>query len=109
MNALVEVVPRIGKLIPRLASEHDGEVIATVRAIERTLKAAGRDWHDLANALQRISTDWRSVARFCASHQHRLSTREVDFIVTIARQNRELTEKQERWLRDIAARLRAAA
>jgi hypothetical protein len=109
MNALVEVVPRIGKLIPRLASEHDGEVIATVRAIERTLKAAGRDWHDLANAIQPISTDWRSAARFCASHQHRLSAREVDFIVSIARQNRELTEKQERWLRDIAARLRAAA
>ena len=36
----------LSKLIPRLASSHDGEVIATARAIERALHGAGADWHD---------------------------------------------------------------
>ena len=110
MNALIEVAPRIGKLIPRLASDHDGEVVATVRAIERTLKSAGRDWHDLARVLEPpelAPTDWRALARFCGSHQRLLSAREIDFLVSISRQIR-ISEKQDKWLRDIAARLRAA-
>jgi hypothetical protein len=41
------------KLIPRLASEHDGEIVATARAIGRTLESAGCDFHDLANAIER--------------------------------------------------------
>jgi hypothetical protein len=40
----------VAKLIPRLASNHDGEVIA-MRAIDRTLKADRLDWHDLTRAL----------------------------------------------------------
>jgi hypothetical protein len=37
----------IAKLIPLLASDHDGEVLATVRAIRRSLAGAGLDLHDL--------------------------------------------------------------
>ncbi|SFK79182.1 hypothetical protein [Methylocapsa palsarum] len=40
---------KITKLIPRLASDFDGEVVATARAIGRALKSAGLDWHDVAN------------------------------------------------------------
>ncbi|KQP77430.1 hypothetical protein [Methylobacterium sp. 37f] len=43
---------RLAKLLPHLASEHDGEVVATARAIGRTLTVAGLDWHDLAGAIQ---------------------------------------------------------
>ena len=46
--AFAAVAERLGKLIPRLASDHEGEVIATVAAIGRTLTGAGLDWHDLA-------------------------------------------------------------
>jgi hypothetical protein len=43
------VIPVLAqKLIPRLASTHDGEVVATARALERVLRAEGFDWHDLA-------------------------------------------------------------
>lgn len=42
---------RIAKLLPRLASDHDGEVIATVAAIRRTLEAEGDDLHDLARSI----------------------------------------------------------
>jgi hypothetical protein len=42
--------PVIARLIPRLGSPFDGEIIATARAIERTLKSEKLDWHDLARA-----------------------------------------------------------
>jgi hypothetical protein len=45
------VNPLIATLIPKLASDHDGEVVATVRAIGRLLKSDGLDWHDLAKSL----------------------------------------------------------
>jgi hypothetical protein len=48
MNALPEIV---SKLIPRLASNHDGEIVATARAIDRALKANRLDWHDLTRAI----------------------------------------------------------
>ena len=46
-----EVRERIGKLAPRLASEFEGERIATVAAIDRVLKAAGFDWFDFTHAI----------------------------------------------------------
>ncbi len=42
---------RLEKLIPLLASNHDGEVIATARAIGSALAAEGFDLHDLAGSL----------------------------------------------------------
>ena len=44
---------QLAKLIPRLASDHDGEIVATVKAIGRTLKSAGSDFHALAAAVER--------------------------------------------------------
>lgn len=49
---------RLGKLIPRLGSDQDGEVVATVRAIERTLKSADRDLHALADLITGTRTGW---------------------------------------------------
>jgi predicted N-acetyltransferase YhbS len=45
------IKPNIRKLrllLPRLASDASGEVVATVAAIRRTLAARGMDLHDLA-------------------------------------------------------------
>jgi hypothetical protein len=38
---------RIGKLLPMLSSDHDGERAAVARAIGRVLESSGNDWHDL--------------------------------------------------------------
>jgi hypothetical protein len=46
-----EITPMLRKLIPRLASDQPGEILATVAAIGRVLRARGCDWHDLADAL----------------------------------------------------------
>ena len=43
-----ELAARVAKLLPRLASDHTGEIAATAAAITRTLKAGGHDLHDLA-------------------------------------------------------------
>jgi hypothetical protein len=39
---------KIAKLVRLLASDKDGEVLATVGALTRVLQAGGRDWHDVA-------------------------------------------------------------
>jgi hypothetical protein len=108
------LIPTLGKLIRRLASNHDGEVLAAARAIGRVLKSNGHDWHDLAASLrspvtQSQNADWRQVARFCADHAALLNERELDFIVTIARGHKSPTDKQLKWLRDIADRIRRVA
>lgn len=107
------IVPKLRKLIPRLASNHAGEIVATAEAIGRVLKSGGHDWHDLTAALcasppttAEIESDWRGILRFCARNVPRLTERELNFIASIAQWRRPtLTKKQDQWLRDIAARL----
>ncbi len=52
MSLPAPVAAKISKLIPRLASEHDPEIVGTVRAIVRVLAAEKLDLHDLAKALE---------------------------------------------------------
>ena len=42
---------KLGKLLPMLSSDHDGERVGAVAAIERVLKSHDRDWHDLAASI----------------------------------------------------------
>src|SRR5258706_12600442 len=56
----IEARDRLKKLIHMLASDQDGEKLATVGAIIRTLQANGSDLHDLATKLskqQRLTFD----------------------------------------------------
>ena len=46
-----EVRDKLGKLLPLLSSNHDGERAGAAFAIERVLKSHGRDWHDLVAAI----------------------------------------------------------
>lgn len=49
----LETRARLVKLVPMLSSPIAGEVAATAAAIERALKSAGSDWHDLAAHIER--------------------------------------------------------
>jgi hypothetical protein len=51
IEAVARLVPRLDPLIRRLASDHDGERLATVEALERVLAAGGCDFHHLADVL----------------------------------------------------------
>ena len=115
MSALpAALVPMLSKLIPLLASDKDGEVVATAHAISRVLKASGCDWHDLVARLCGLVTpspnaDWRRETRFCFENADLLDERELNFITNIAWSRRKPTERQMQWLRDIADRLRGPA
>ena len=50
---------KLALLIPCLASNHDGEVVATARVISRVLNAAGNDLHDLAQIVLNGSAEVR--------------------------------------------------
>ncbi len=50
-EAFAPILDRLSKLLPRLASDQPGEVVATVAAIGRTLAGAKLDWHDLTARL----------------------------------------------------------
>ena len=108
------LIPQLDKLIRHLSSNHDGEVVATVRAIGRVLKSGGCDWHDLAARFRTPVTqiphaDWRLDVRFCFENADLLNERELDFITNIARGGRKPTDKQMKWLCAIADRLRASS
>lgn len=114
MKPLGAVVPQLAKLIPLLASNHDGEVVATARAIERVLRNAGHDWHDLADVIVAQSApplppppddDWRGLAKYCADRAPLLNDRDLDFVVTLARYDRNPSPRQMDWLFGIVVRL----
>ena len=100
------IAGRLGLLIPRLCSSHDGEVVATARAIERTLKASGCDFHDLAQSIAPASDfAWRGMVARCVAHAHRLSDREAKFVCDMNRWVGEPTEPQRNWLTAIFAKI----
>lgn len=115
MAAIATVAPKISKLIPRLASEHDGEVLATVSALRRTLEAAGLDLLDLAKALGTPvpptvqPRSWAEIAAWCRNHgQTSLSLKEFVFVSDMAHRfsrGSQPTEKQTAWLMAIYAKL----
>lgn len=121
-NTILTVPPKVALLIPLLGSEHDGEVVGAARAIARTLRAAGCDWHDLvkiivappiAAAHPQASTDTaytpHDVATWCHAHNSRLSDREKTFVRDMVGRSMcggGATEKQSAWLRAIFIRLR---
>jgi hypothetical protein len=107
------LIPQLDKLIRHLSSNHDGEVVATVRAIGRVLKSSGCDWHDLAARFltpvtQIPHADWRLDVRFCFENADLLNERELDFITNIARGPRKPTVRQLEWLHNVVDRLRVA-
>lgn len=122
--------PKLKLLIPRLASDNDGEIVSTVYAIKRLLSKNDCDFHDLAKSIGVASKyrsggqkhtskhnyndvrgggpDWSMVAAFCVSNIDRLGERESDFVVSVSDSIEDWgspTEKQAKWLRDIFLRL----
>jgi len=120
---LTEVVPRLEKLLLMLSSGSDGEVVSAARAIDRTLRTAGADWHDLTGLLATpapkprtnksrdddSNNDWRAMRAFCEKHSNFLSSREKEFIADIRHWRGSLTHKQHHWLVVIFERVQRRA
>ena len=119
MTTLPVIPDKVLALLPRLASDADGEVVATACLIGRQLSAAGSDWHDLVQHLKcapdlqtfHEPQNWREVAQWCSQHAERLTPREARFVRDIASRlilGAIPTEKQASWLRAIVAKLKEA-
>jgi hypothetical protein len=110
---LTPVAPRLGKMLLTLSSPHDGEVVAAVRAIERALRGAGHDWHDLVQTLfpspaqpdaVDLSSD-KSTVSWCFHRRNLLSPRDCRFIEDLTDWHKPLSPAQRTWLHDIVAKL----
>ena len=110
--SLYRITPKLCKLLPRLASNHSGEVVATVAAIDRTLRGADCDWHDLANHIGRRSNGISAPPPLLAMAEAldglpALNSWETKFVADMRQllaAGARLTEKQEQALRRTYAR-----
>jgi hypothetical protein len=116
MTALAPALPKLERLVPRLASDLDGEMIATVRAMGRVLAGAGLDRYDFVAALRPspIQSRWRSgterwgePANGCRFNgAGRLSPKGTNFVADMSRLlvlEGEPSRRQAEWLRAIYA------
>jgi len=110
MNAHPQPLPPhlatlVASTIPRLASEHDGEVVATARAIGLMLRSAGLDFHDLAKIVTgAVATDEEAMTVDCLNQRDLFNARECRFLENardLIGGGHELTAKQVKWLRDL--------
>jgi hypothetical protein len=113
---LAPIATRLGQLIRLLDSNRDGEVIGAARALGRTLRAAGADFHLLAETVEHgtvpvdcgYARHWRACADWIASNaMEDLNEREREFVSDLRYWGNEPTVKQEAWLRRIYDRERA--
>jgi len=111
-----ETKRKLEMLFPRLASNQDGEIVSTIRAINRVIKKDGVDWHDLTAKLCSVSAGDRGgktsepqnkfaqKVRFCLQASGIFNQREIEFLSDInakLRHVRELTPKQAVWLESL--------
>ena len=120
---IAPIAPQLSKLIPLLASDQDGEVVATARAIGRVLTTKGLDWSDLSQAVGEIKQlsfepsqsfaerqpSVIEMVAWCLRHgEGRLSGRDRKFILTVSASialGGRLSMNPPQWLRDIFTRL----
>ncbi len=124
MSNSASIPPQIAKLIPLLATEHDGEVVATARAIDRILKREGLDLHSLVEVLcepkpvafvppppspEKEPETWGEIARWCRTRDAGdLSNKERKFVWDMVRRagtGVQPTDKQLKWLHAIHMKL----
>jgi len=118
-------------LVPILGSTHDGEIIGAARAIDRTLKSDGCDWHTLTAHLlpaaqprggptwappppEQEPADlarWEYIVARCANapNVHFLSGRDRAFLsglhIQVCIRQRPPSVKQRSWLAGIVEKL----
>ena len=125
IDRIAALAPRLAPLLGKMASDHDGEILASVRAIRRLLERHGLTLNDLGAAIAAepvrvvyrdrqpepdpAAEHWREMAAFCASRAELLNEREAAFVANMARILRrpgaEPTPKQAAWLAAIYERL----
>jgi hypothetical protein len=92
---------KLAKLIPRLTSPFESEIVATVSAIERCLAADGCDIHDLAAALTNGAVvDQGSTFSGSVSHHEMTGDQLLSLITLIRRRSNFLSTRAREFLAD---------
>ena len=84
-----EVHRKLTKLIPMLSSDNDGEVLATVSAIKRTLSSAKLSMHDIVSSSKMDNTQAYNSKLDLYEHKceevlkFRLGNNEREFIMSV--------------------------
>lgn len=120
------IAPRIGKCLRLLASPADGEKLAAIAALDRTLKAVALDFNDLAKAAEwwavvnRMPADWFPrethglLTQYC---RHVVNARRVAQLITKCEKQKKLDvtdynqllimqEREGRAISSLATRMR---
>jgi len=128
---------KLGKLVPLLSSNQDGERVGAVAAIERVLKSAGLDWHDFTGWIiappraappprqPRPDNSEDELGMSMLDHElvslvealrasRRFTARSEEFLDgLLERAGRfdvvHLSPKQKRWLEDLALKAKGAS
>jgi hypothetical protein len=118
IDRLASLAPRLGPRLGKLASDHDGEVVAAARVIRRLLDREGLTLTDLGAALvsqpvQRVvydthdpppAEDWLCMVEHCAAMAERLNERDAGFVTSMCRILRRPggtpTAQQAAWLKN---------
>jgi hypothetical protein len=121
MKLAVAARPALAKLIRLLGSDVDGEALGAVRALGRTLRAHGHDFHDLARLVEAPAAepsggrmrpgrhdhfdgddddpvDWEVMVAVCVDRLALFTAKERKFIVTLQGWGGEPSPKQLNWL-----------
>jgi hypothetical protein len=59
---LAPIAAKLGSLVRLLSSNRDGEALAAIRALGRTLKAHGADFHALADRIEHANGSYGKIA-----------------------------------------------
>jgi hypothetical protein len=123
---------RLGKLVPLLSSNQDGERVGAVAAIDRVLKSAGLDWHDFTGWITapppqqpRPANSEDELGMSMLDHElvslvealrasRRFTARSEEFLDGLLERARRfdvvhLSPKQKRWLEDLALKAKGAS
>jgi hypothetical protein len=105
----------LAKILGMLGSAHDGEVIAAARQAERIRREAGATWRELLSPAPlaprpaaRMPQSLHDAIELCYERREHLTPWERDFIASIMRCRRRLSDKQIDVLDRITRKVLAA-
>ena len=109
---LSAIGPLLAKLLPLLASDQPGEVVATARAIGQTLQRGGMDWHDFAAMVSGEGKRQAAPAFTFANLAPRTARKQIALLAAqpaTTMQDRVRLEQIRQWLHGQAVSVRLPA
>jgi hypothetical protein len=97
---------RLTKLLGMLGSNSDGERANAARMADQLVRGLGLTWGDIVIPAHAVpARDWRRMANYCLMLCDQLNQREMEFVESITGYRGAPSDKQQRWLSKIYARL----